>query len=319
MATAVLENVNKFSYLGLRRRPTYEEVIGLIKENETLTGQLPNRDATFFKASNEGSFFDGLDALEVVKEQQQRILQRQLRDILLQQNVRQNGGTYHAERLSQHTSSGDTTPALTEGGGSIHSSQLQAELEDRIRRATERSQQTGEEHREGFLPRLSNIFGFSPPKTEVGSATPASIESPMSRAETPALQMPRPQIPITISSGSSEAEMITARAEAEAAPASARRFPRAKQTIVYGTNIGSWDAETLRFQLFLRGVDVDDFQLDPNTKLKGKGEGKSVKAQFANIAYDLMSQGKWQTKVNDQLLEYRINEYKNKARSSSGI
>ena len=32
--TAVLENVNKFSYLGLRRRPTYNEVIGLIKENE---------------------------------------------------------------------------------------------------------------------------------------------------------------------------------------------------------------------------------------------------------------------------------------------
>ena len=29
MATAVLENVNKFSYLGLRRRPTYNEIIGI--------------------------------------------------------------------------------------------------------------------------------------------------------------------------------------------------------------------------------------------------------------------------------------------------
>ena len=29
--TAVLENVNKFSYLGLRRRPTYNEVIGFNK------------------------------------------------------------------------------------------------------------------------------------------------------------------------------------------------------------------------------------------------------------------------------------------------
>ena len=67
--TAVLENVNKFSYLGLRRRPTYNEVIGLIKENEALANPLPNRDATFFKASNEGSFFDGLDHLEVLKEQ----------------------------------------------------------------------------------------------------------------------------------------------------------------------------------------------------------------------------------------------------------
>ena len=65
--TAVLENVDKFSYLGLRRRPTYNEVIGLIKENEVLANPLPNRDATFFKASNEGSFFDGLDHLEVLK------------------------------------------------------------------------------------------------------------------------------------------------------------------------------------------------------------------------------------------------------------
>ena len=54
MATATLENVNKFDYLGLRRRPTYDEVVGLIKENETLTGELPNRDATFLKHPMKG-------------------------------------------------------------------------------------------------------------------------------------------------------------------------------------------------------------------------------------------------------------------------
>ena len=36
--TAKLENINKFRRLGLRRRPTYEEIIGLIDENETITG-----------------------------------------------------------------------------------------------------------------------------------------------------------------------------------------------------------------------------------------------------------------------------------------
>ena len=45
--TAKLENVNKFSNLGLRRKPTYEEIIGLLDENEKITGKLPNRDATF--------------------------------------------------------------------------------------------------------------------------------------------------------------------------------------------------------------------------------------------------------------------------------
>ena len=81
MATAKLENINAFSHLGLKRRPTYDEVINLIDENETITGNLPDRTATFYKASPEGSFFDGTDAMELLKEQQNRIFQRQMQDL----------------------------------------------------------------------------------------------------------------------------------------------------------------------------------------------------------------------------------------------
>ena len=56
--TAVLENINPYQRYGLRRRPTYDEIINLIDENETITGKLPDRTATFYKASPEGSFFD---------------------------------------------------------------------------------------------------------------------------------------------------------------------------------------------------------------------------------------------------------------------
>ena len=147
--TAVLENVNKFSYLGLRRRPTYNEVIGLIKENEALANPLPNRDATFFKASNEGSFFDGLDHLEVLKEQQQRILQRQVQDLLLRQNVRQNGGTYHLERYRQQfssdTSSSSTPMSIGDDRGTL-SVGIQADLQRRQAQLRNRQQQTGEAH-----------------------------------------------------------------------------------------------------------------------------------------------------------------------------
>ena len=34
--TAKLENVNKFSKYGLRRRPTYEEITNLLDENKKL-------------------------------------------------------------------------------------------------------------------------------------------------------------------------------------------------------------------------------------------------------------------------------------------
>ena len=42
MATATLELVNPYSKYGFKRRPTYNEIIGLINENETITGQLPD-------------------------------------------------------------------------------------------------------------------------------------------------------------------------------------------------------------------------------------------------------------------------------------
>ena len=164
--TAVLENVNTFSYLGLRRRPTYNEVIGLIKENEALANPLPNRDATFFKASNEGSFFDGLDHLEVLKEQQQRILQRQVQDLLLRQNVRQNGGTYHLERHRQQsssdTSSSSTPMSIGEDRGTL-SVGLQADLQRRQQQLRDRQQQTGETHGEALssqsrLPTLDSFL-----------------------------------------------------------------------------------------------------------------------------------------------------------------
>ena len=86
--TATLKMNNPYAKIGLKRRPTYDEIIGLISENETITGKLPNRDATFFKGSPEGSFFDGSDSLELLKDEQERLLLRQMGELLLRQNSR---------------------------------------------------------------------------------------------------------------------------------------------------------------------------------------------------------------------------------------
>ena len=59
--TASLELINPYAKFGLKRRPTYIEIANLKRENEPLTEKLPNRDATFFKSSPQGSFFDGSD------------------------------------------------------------------------------------------------------------------------------------------------------------------------------------------------------------------------------------------------------------------
>jgi len=78
--------MDKYSIYGLKRRPTYEEVIGVIDEsNEQITGKLPDRSATMFRNSQEGSYFDGADAMEQLKEEQGRLLLRQMSELLLRQ------------------------------------------------------------------------------------------------------------------------------------------------------------------------------------------------------------------------------------------
>ena len=166
---------NPYSKLGLKRRPTYDEIIGLISENETITGKLPNRDATFFKGSPEGSFFDGSDSLEVLKDEQERLLLKQMGELLLRQNSRRNGTTFHSQRMQSlpatsqtieqpaqpmdveaqaqaQTQSAPTTQIQTQSAPtaptvSSQSTQLNTELQQRRNITTQRQQAVVMNHR----------------------------------------------------------------------------------------------------------------------------------------------------------------------------
>ena len=264
MATAVLENVNKFSYLGLKRRPTYNEIINLIDENETITGKLPDRTATFYKASPEGSFFDGTDHLEILKEQQNRILEREMRGILMRQNARINGRTFNVDRLQSSssrssgnsvssTSSGTTTPEVQADNGGMVSAQIQTELEARARREASRQQALFETHRDevqrqGVVPTLQSFLsGITSP---IRSRMPTQVDLTRQEEE----QAEEEFFP----------EMMTAREEQEQEEQPKKKTKLMKD-ISYSTNISRWREEELEFQLFIRGTDTRD----PEVSLEG--------------------------------------------------
>ena len=214
MATATLENVNQFSYLGLRRRPTYNEIIGLIKENEILTGELPNRDATFFKASNEGSFFDGMDSLEVLKEQQQRILQRQVQDLLLRQTVRQNGGTFHLERHRQ-SALGTSSSAEVQPDRDMLSAQVQADLQQRQQQLQDRQQQTGQAS-QSFLQRTTSLPVIGGMLSSLRGSGARSVGGTPQHRNAEHFDLPaNDPLQFVIGESESETEMMTARANTE--------------------------------------------------------------------------------------------------------
>ena len=160
-----MAKVDKYSIYGLKRRPTYEEIIGIIDEsNEKITGKLPDRSATMFRNSQEGSYFDGADAMEQLKEEQGRLLLRQMSEVLLRQNVRTAGRTYHTERnqrlpttspvIAQPTqpmnvdeeTPNQTTPTMP-SSTTQQASQLNAELTQRANTATKRREETAMNHR----------------------------------------------------------------------------------------------------------------------------------------------------------------------------
>ena len=223
MATATLELVNPYSKYGFKRRPTYNEIIGLINENETITGQLPDRTATLYKASPEGSFFDGTDALELMKEQQNRISQRQLQELLIRQNTTLNGLTYHLERhRQQSSSSSSSTPvSIGEDRGRL-SAGLQADLQRRQQQLRDRQQQTGEAHGQALSSqsRLPTLEGFL-----------QGVTTPIRRMITPLPIPSRQPETIDLTSGDVEdaqeqffPEMMTARSNTEELIINSLRF-----------------------------------------------------------------------------------------------
>ena len=313
--TAVLENVNKFSYLGLRRRPTYNEVIGLIKENEALANPLPNRDATFFKASNEGSFFDGLDHLEVLKEQQQRILQRQVQDLLLRQNVRQSGGTYHLEKYKETRNEADqqTQPILQSNQEAQVQSLIEGNLQTIERLKRDRKEQTGIAHREGgFLGTHSLIETLG--RTRVPTMGRETITEARTQSEDVDDGSEPELIPDEV--------MTRQRQEEASASAGVLQFQQFEldNTInpdYWISNYRNMTVAQIKFQLFLRGIQIpttDSIQEQLKPKGRGKNEEglplRTYKEYLHGMILDTIRQGGWKVKMTNQEYEDKKREWK---------
>ena len=104
-------------------------------------------------------------------------------------------------------------------------------------------------------------------------------------------------------------EMTTARGEEPKKPA------KLMSKISYSTNISNWSEGELAFQLYIRGVDVNDPEISlEDVKKKGKGRGITNRQHYRNIAQTMIINGEWDRRIEEQLLQSRITEYKNRNR-----
>ena len=324
--TARLELINPYAKYGLKRRPTYDEIAGLIRENETLTGELPDRNATFFKKTPQGSFFDGLDKLDKMKEEHSRITQRQISELLLRQYATDNNVSLSVARQQMRSEIQQTQPILQGDQGAQAQALIEGNLQTMERLRREREEQTGIAHREG------TFLGI-----------PSLVES-LGRTRIPTIgreTIPEARTPIGEDEGDTSPELIpdeemTRRQEAPASASASRSSGNPVSSTSAGvlqfqqfeldntnnpdywiSNYRNMTVAQIKFQLFLRGIQIpttDSIEEQLKPKGRGKDEGglplRTYKEYLHGMILDTIRQGGWKIKMTNQEYEDEKKEWK---------
>ena len=254
----------------LKRRPTYDEMIGMIEaqseENRPSIETVIDRRATLFRNNQFGCQFDNIDFLGLRKQEEDRA-KESVRQAQLRQTAISTGSS-----MRVLTSSGFTTPAEVydmdddDDMTSEEATRLRAEME----RYLQRQQQTQQS-------------SSSTARSDLDEAHRQSLSAgvEMYRMNTDGTDDMPPLV--NIEEGEEEdfeddPELIPANDdEATKAPAQARKH---KETIDYSTKITKWQDKSvqeddLRFQLFSRGIEMTPEQEEEISKLKVKGKGRN--------------------------------------------
>ena len=291
--TARFELVNPYQKYGLKRKPTFNEILGLLSEDQTLLRPFPDRTATQFRNSPQGSFFDGSDHVELLKEQQNRVLDRQMREMILRRQAQQNGGTFHVDRHNDNFSSGESvsdsgmmTPSEASSSQIMYHADLQRGLEERARQETQRRQEVRQRHGEA-VNRLND-----------------TLTRNMLRSGFNDLR------------GMPEAEPLqTDVSDEELIPADDTVRPYQKNILYFNNDIEAMknnerlDYNDLLFQLYVRGRLTDEI----TNRVEALPDDISRKIYLLTIVRDLIGDGtgdnNWQIGVESNLLNSRIREW----------
>ena len=318
---------------GLKRRPTYEEIVGLIGENGLITGKLPNRDATFFKASPQGSFFDGSDHLELLKDQEMRILDRQMREAMMKQEARRNGHTYAVHKMNAETPVQANAAAINDEydfstpqqTARQHEAMVDTQLQD-IATATKRK---AEEVGRAMASNLREMGGtiFHKMLSNRQSAPTEPRQAPAGRAvaddqQTMALQdVELPQEAVDDSFYGSAPPIQQASGASSQQPPPLPRMPLFKTTIDNTISPAYWKdnlnltVNDIKFQFYLRGIQVpEESEIHEELKHKGRGKVRTYKEYLVGMILDTIDNGGWIANLSRGRIEELKASFKRKGK-----
>ena len=296
----------------LKLRPTYDELVGMIEnqgdENRPPIEKIIDRRATLFRNNQFGSQFDNIDFLGLKKQEEDKVKNDLRRAQLNHHGVMNGVSTAVAGMQTSGTTSGYDTPLEVYEGmereDEMYPDYIQ-ELDGALRRI--RLIQEQRQDIEDAKSDLDDVHHQSLPEGV-----------PIHSIATDEEEMPPL---VNIEEGEEgedfedDPELIPADDdETTKAPGQARKH---KETIDYSTKITKWQDKSvqeddIRFQLFLRGIQLTPEQEEEIAKLKVKGKGRNQtrKDYLINYIDRLIQTGKWTDQVNDQLLQKRMIEWR---------
>ena len=332
--TASLELINPYAKFGLKRRPTYEEIVGLISENDLITGKLPNRDATFFKASPQGSFFDGSDHLELLKDQQMRILDRQMREIMMRREAHRNGHTYAVHKMDTDTPQHTNDQAIADEYDFSkpqqttrqHEAMGDTQLQD-IATATKRR---AEEVGRAMASNLRDMGGtlFHKMVANRQSAPTEPRQAPAGGAVADDQQTMRVEdvelSPRAVDDNlhATPVQQATSTSSSTAQqPPPLPMTPLFKTTIdntispAYGKDNPNLTVNDFKFQFYLRGIQVpEESEIQEELKQKGRGKARTYKEYLVDMILDTIDNGGWIANLSRGRIEELKASFKGKGK-----
>ena len=294
----------------LRLRPSYNELIKEITKEEYKNKNIRDvidRNAYYFRDSPLGTVYD-INTVDLRQQHFQKILE-------------------HPKTIEQFDmAKDDEMDDLRDGAIQT----LSATMDDAEEHHEQQISQMSEDVRRQFLDDLHERARVATDWRKTKYDTPSEVYS-MATAQSSDDEMP-PLEPIMTEDEAvkriqgaqrglmtrNEERREQTRDSADSSSTVQQRQTRThKETIDYSTDINHWKGSTVKedyilFQLHLRGAGLTEEQEQQysNTKKKGKGKKETGRTYLVGLVEKLINSGKWTTKVNDELLRKRMEDWR---------
>ena len=278
----------------------------------------------FLKASPQGSFFDGSDHLELLKDQEMRILDRQMREAMMKQEARRKGHSYAVHKMNAETpvqANADaindeydfSTPQQT---ARQHEAMVDTQLQD-IATATKRKAE------EVGRAMASNL-------REMGGTLFHKMLSNRQSAPSATTRTVRDSLPVLEYEGSPISGGDDAQVEYQATGASSSTaqqppplplYPLFKTTIDNHISPAYWKdnlnltVNDIKFQFYLRGIQVpEESEIQEEWKHKGRGKARTYKEYLTYLFLDTIDNGGWIVNLGRGRIEELKASFKSKGK-----